>query len=85
MRLAELCGPSSGGGLAELAAYNAHGNGSLTTLSEGQVGAIYLGHADTPFSLMNPQNALQGQIAASGIYLSEAGGIGSVQQVDLAV
>jgi hypothetical protein len=64
---------------------DADGKGALTTLSEGQVGAIYLGHAETPFSLMTAQNALQGKIVASGIYLSEAGTVGSIQQVDLAV
>jgi len=64
---------------------DADGNGSLTTLSAGQVDAIYLGHAETPFSLTTSQKALRGQIAASGIYLSETGAVGSVQQVDLAV
>ena len=64
---------------------DAEGNGSLTGLSEAQVGAIYLGHADTPFSLMTPQNALQGRVATSGIYLAETGTVGSLQQVDLAV
>jgi hypothetical protein len=64
---------------------DAEGKGALPTLSEGRVGAIYLGRAETPFSLTTSQNALRGQITASGIYLSETGGVGSVQQVDLAV
>jgi hypothetical protein len=63
----------------------ADGKGTLTTLSEGQVGALYPGHLETPVSLMTSQNALRGQIAASGIYLAETGGVGSVQQVDLSV
>lgn len=64
---------------------DAEGSGPLATLGEAQVGAIHLGHVETPFSLMTAQNARQGQIVASGIYLSETGTVGTIQQVDLAV
>jgi len=64
---------------------DADGAGTLTTLSQKQVGAIYLGHAETPFAVKDEQNQLQAQITASGIYLSETGVAGSVQQVDVAV
>ena len=63
----------------------ADGNGTLTTLSEKQVGAIYLSHADTPFAVKDTQNDLQAQVVSSGVYLAENGTPGSVQQVDLAV
>jgi hypothetical protein len=63
----------------------AEGVGTLTTLSQKQVGAIYLGQAETPFAVKNAQNELLGQVVSSGIYLVETGGVGSVQQVDLAV
>jgi hypothetical protein len=64
---------------------DADGAGTLVTLSQKQVGAIYLGQAETPFAVKNAQNELLGQVVSSGIYLAETGGVGSVQQVDLAV
>jgi hypothetical protein len=64
---------------------DADGVGTLATLSQKQVGAIYLGQAATPFAVKNAQNELLGQVVSSGIYLAETGGAGSVQQVDLAV
>ena len=61
------------------------GNDQLETLAERGIGAIYLEHAATAFSLKDEQNRLQGQIRSSGIYLSEQGRVGSVQQLDLVV
>ena len=61
------------------------GQDQLATLAEKGVGAILLAHADTPFELKDAQNRLQGQLRASGVYLRESGGVGSVQQVDLRV
>jgi hypothetical protein len=62
------------------------GNGEdrLFSLGEMGVGAIYLNHIDTPFSLKNTENELLGQVRASGIFLGEDGSVGTVQQVDLA-
>ena len=62
-----------------------HGNDRLETLAERGIGAIYLGHTDTPFSLKDNQNQLQGQIRSSGIYLHHNGLVGNVQQLDLVV
>ena len=59
--------------------------GTLTDLRSNNVGAIYLGSAGTPFELRNPDGSLLGQTASTGIYLSESGMVGSVQQVNLAV
>lgn len=57
----------------------------IESLAERGIGAIYLGHTATPFSLKDAQNQLQGQIRSSGIYLSEHGQVGTVQQLDLVV
>ena len=61
------------------------GADTLSTLREKGVGAIYLGNVGTPFGLAGSDNEKLGYIRSSGLYLSEDGGIGSVQQVDLAV
>ena len=58
----------------------------LASLKDRNVGAIYLGKQTTPFELKDGANALQGAVRSSGIYVKEDGsGVGSVQQVDLAV
>lgn len=61
------------------------GKDSLQSLQEANVGAISLARVATPFDIKDESNALQGQVRASGIYLQESGGVGSVQQVDLTV
>ncbi len=61
------------------------GKNSLQSLKEANVGAISLARVSTPFDIKDESNALQGQIRATGIYLQESGGVGSVQQVDLTV
>lgn len=57
----------------------------LTSLAQRGIGALYTGAVDAPFSLKTADNALLGQIRAAGIYLTEAGEVGHMQQVDLAV
>lgn len=61
------------------------GDDRLTSLSNAKVGALYLGNLATPFSLKDAGNTEQGQVRASGVYLSEDGTPGSVQQIDLNV
>jgi len=61
------------------------GERHLFALGQKDIGAIYLGHLDTPFQLKDNQNQLFGQISSSGIYLQEQGGVGTIQQVDLAI
>lgn len=56
----------------------------LSTLSEKGIGAIYTSSAATPFALKDGANTLQAEIRRSGIYLSENGTAGTIQQVDLA-
>ena len=61
------------------------GADTLRSLQETDVGAISLARVATPFDIKDESNALQGQVRASGIYLQESGGVGSIQQVDLTV
>lgn len=64
---------------------DADGTDRLSTLAERGIGALYLGHAATPFDLKDNQNRQHGQILSTGIYLSENGGAGTIQQLDLFV
>lgn len=61
------------------------GKEQLIGLLKLGVGALYLGNTDTPFALKDNHNALQGAIRSSGIYLREDGGMGTLQQIDIAV
>ncbi len=62
------------------------GDDVVASLQERNVGAIYLGQQATPFEIKNAANELQGAVRASGIYVKEDGsGVGSVQQIDLAL
>jgi hypothetical protein len=60
-----------------------NGNDQLVALGQRGVGAIYLGHAATPFQMKDENNHLQGIVRDSGIFLSENGAVGTVQQIDL--
>jgi len=64
---------------------DADGNDSLVALGRKGIGAIYLGHINTPFSIKDTDNSLQGQIRSSGIFLNENGTVGTIQQLDLVV
>ena len=57
----------------------------LSTLLEKGVGAIAISSAETPFAIKDGANDLQGNVISSGVYLSESGVAGTIQQVDLAV
>lgn len=61
----------------------ASGEDHLLMLGEKGVGAIYLGRIDTPFSIKDSSNELQGQVRATGLFLFEQGGAGTIQQLDL--
>jgi len=60
------------------------GQDKLIGLKEADVGAIYLDRADTQFTSQGMDLMVNGMIRQTGIYLKESGGVGSVQQVDLA-
>ena len=103
---AELFGPASGSGFADLAKYDQDGNGwidendavfkqlqvwtpdaagsgRLSSLADHNVGALLLGHQSTAFELRGAQNQDLGAVRDSGVYLTESGAAGSLQQVDL--
>ena len=72
---------------AQLSVWTRDGAGVdvLRSLMAADVGAISLARVATPFAVKDANNALQGQVRSSGVYLRESGGVGSVQQVDLTV
>lgn len=59
--------------------------GGLQRLGAAGVGALYLGQVATPYALNDAGNDKLGALRASGIFVSEDGSAGVVQQVDLAV
>lgn len=61
------------------------GGGTLRSLTEAGVGALYLGAIDTPFSVRNAVRQTLGEMRSSSIYLREDGGVGTVSQIDLSV
>jgi hypothetical protein len=68
----------------QLRIWERHEDGSqqLLALGDKNVGAIYLGHLTTSFQLKDAENQAVGEIASSGIYLTEQGSAGSVQQLN---
>jgi hypothetical protein len=63
----------------------ADGKGSLQTLQERGVGALFLGQQSTPFALKDGANNELGAVRATGAYLMENGSAGTIQQIDLVV
>ena len=61
------------------------GDGTLKTLAELGIGALALAHLATPFALRGKDNQDLGQVKASGLYLTESGKAGSLQEIDLMV
>lgn len=61
------------------------GQERLQGLLELGIGAIHLGRASTEFALRDDQNSLLGQLRSTGVFLYENGGVGTVQQLDLAI
>ncbi len=62
---------------------DAAGGDTLSTLADQGVGAIATASVSTEFSLKDENNVLDAQVRRSGVYLSENGGAGTVQQLDL--
>ncbi|MFU8788598.1 MAG: hypothetical protein ACNA7G_06175 [Methylobacter sp.] len=61
------------------------GSEQLIALGDKNIGAIYLGHVSTPFQLRTADNQSLGEITDTGIYLTEDGKVGTIQQIDLSV
>lgn len=65
---------------------DAAGNDKLVALGVAGVGAIYLGHVASKFSLNSQKdNTTNAVVRESGLFLHENGQAGVIQQVDLAV
>ncbi|MGL4996979.1 MAG: hypothetical protein ACRC6G_12510, partial [Deefgea sp.] len=64
---------------------DASGQDQLLSISQLRIGAISVSYARGDFDLNNRQNQNYGQIRSSGVYLSENGQVGTLQQVDLSV
>ncbi|MBO5303033.1 MAG: hypothetical protein J6A92_03185 [Lachnospiraceae bacterium] len=65
---------------------DANGNDVLCALGKAGVGAIYLGHQDTEFSLNSAKdNSANALIRKTGIFLYENGGCGTIQHLDMVV
>lgn len=63
-----------------------NGNDVLLDLKQADVGAIYLGNANTEFSLKDGDNRTNGVLRQTGIYLKESSGAaGTINHVDLAI
>ena len=62
------------------------GSDKLVALGVAGVGAIYLGHVTSKFSLNSEKdNKTNAVVRESGVFLHEDGQAGVIQQVDLAV
>jgi len=61
------------------------GNGSLSSLRDKKIGAIYLGNLTSEFDLKETNNNLMAKINKTGIFLMEDGIPGVIQQLDLVV
>lgn len=59
------------------------GNDKLYTLSDKNVGAIYLGNVSTDYSLQSSKGNTNAAIRKTGIFLYENGMAGTVQHLDL--
>jgi hypothetical protein len=70
---------------AKLAVWTKDASGAdvLTGLTAEGIGAISTGSISTEFSLKDSANVLQAQVRRSGVYLTEDGDAGTVQQLDL--
>ncbi len=63
---------------------NEDGTDTLLSLKDADVGAIYLGSAQTNFTQYNASFGIGAMTRSSGLFLKESGGVGTIQQVDLA-
>lgn len=64
---------------------DAKGLDQLQGLLELNIGALYLANTATPFTFKDPNNQTQGQVVSSGLFLTEQGSPGSLQQINLVV
>lgn len=58
---------------------------SFESLLDKGIGAIYLGSSQTPFDIKGVDNQTNGKVISSGVYLTESGEAGTIQQIDMVV
>lgn len=63
----------------------ADGTDEIMDLKAADVGAIYLGSRKTDFSIYGASMQLNAMVRATGFFLRESGGAGTVQHVDLSI
>jgi hypothetical protein len=63
---------------------NGQVGGSFQSLRQAGVGAISIVHAGTDFQMESQGGVILGRVKASGIFLTEAGEVRSLQEIDLA-
>ena len=59
------------------------GSETLFDIAAAGIGAIYIGRAETEFSMTGTDGALEGKIRETGIFLREDGSAGTVQEIDV--
>jgi hypothetical protein len=59
------------------------GESALTSLSAAKIGALYTGQATSPFDIRDSTGNLEGQVRATGIYITEAMDVRPLEQIDL--
>lgn len=64
---------------------NDDGSSQLVALGDKHLGAMYIGHMTTPFQLTDNHNNTLGEVTHSGIYVTDTGGVGLIQEVDYRV
>lgn len=63
----------------------ADGAGAVSSLADLGIGALGLAHAATPFALRGTDNSDLGLVKSTGLYLTEDGRAGNLQEIDLTV
>lgn len=58
---------------------------NIESLTDKGIGAIYLGSSQTSFDIKGEDNQINGQVISSGVYLTESGQAGTIQQIDMVV
>ena len=64
---------------------DADGKDRLMAIGQAGIGAIYLGHVSSEFSLVDGQQQQAGLLRETGFFLREDGSAGTVQKIDLVV
>lgn len=63
---------------------DSRGNDVLYSLSDKNVGAVYLGNVSTDHTLKGDDGVTKGAIRSTGVFLYESGNVGTIQHVDVA-